>query len=316
MMTEHLARILKEVKVISDSIYTSALNLSSTSQQMNASTEEIAASVQEITKGADIQAEMVNKSFDIIKKMALSIEEISQKAEASQVIAKMTKEKAVSGQQTIAQSANRINEVNKVTIQYCEHVKEFGRKALQIVDFVKAINNISQQTHLLALNATIEAARAGEYGRGFAVVAVEIRKLSDNTKLFADKISILSSEISNATNEIARLMDQNIAGTTQSVELANQAYNSFEEVLKAIYRTSDNIGEITNLTKVIMESGEEVIKVVEEIHKIAENNAANTEEVGAATEEQTAAMEELASSAQELTKTSDKLKSLTELFKY
>lgn len=92
-MTNSLAMVLKEVKTISDNIYNAALNLSSTSQEMNASTEEIAASVQEITKGADIQAEMVNKSFEIIKKMALSIGEISQKAEASQMIATMTQEK-------------------------------------------------------------------------------------------------------------------------------------------------------------------------------------------------------------------------------
>lgn len=315
-MAEQLAMVLKEVKMVSESIYTGAMNLSSTSEQMNASTEEVAASIQEIAKGADIQAEMVNRSHDIIKKVAFAIEEIAQKANNSSDLAEITQKKAMAGQQTIEQSTNIIKEVNQLSLQYAEAVREFGKKALQIIDFVKVINNISQQTHLLALNATIEAARAGEYGRGFAVVAEEIRKLSDNTKMFAEKISSLSDEISKTSNEMSKLMDKNIDVTKQSVNLANDAYNSFEDILKAINVTSDNVKGIKIFAKDIMQLVEEVMKVVEEIHKIAENNALNTQELSAVTEEQTASMAELASSAQEFTKTSDKLKSLTELFRY
>ena len=284
-MVEQLAMVLKEVKIVSEGIYTGAMNLSSTSEQMNASTEEVAASIQEIAKGADIQADMVNRSHEIIKKVAFSIEEIAQKANNSSDLAEITQKKALAGKQTIEQSTSIIKEVNQLSLQYAEAVREFGKKALQIIDFVKVINNISQQTHLLALNATIEAARAGEYGRGFAVVAEEIRKLSDNTKVFAEN-------------------------------LANDAYNSFEDILKAINLTSDNVKEIKIFAKDIMQLVEEVMKAIEEIHKIAENNALNTQELSAVTEQQTASMAELASSAQEFTKTSDKLKSLTELFRY
>ncbi len=190
-MTEQLAMVLKEVKLVSENIYNGAINLSSTSEEMNASAEEVAASIQEIAKGADLQAEMVNRSYEIIKRVALSIEEITQKANNSSNMAEITQQKAVGGQKTIQQTTDIIKEVKELSIQYSEAVKEFGKKALQIIDFVKVINNISQQTHLLALNATIEAARAGEYGRGFAVVAEEIRRLSDNTKVFAEKISTM-----------------------------------------------------------------------------------------------------------------------------
>lgn len=59
-----------------------------------------------------------------------------------------------------------------------EAVNKVGSASKEIVDIIKLIGDIADETNLLSLNASIEAARAGEAGRGFAVVASEIGSLA------------------------------------------------------------------------------------------------------------------------------------------
>ncbi|GAA0648268.1 hypothetical protein GCM10009424_25770 [Sphingomonas ursincola] len=75
--------------------------------------------------------------------------------------------------------------------------------AASIESVIDLIGEISRQVNLLALNATIEAARAGDAGRGFAVVAGEIKQLSHQTAIAANRIRAYVDEIGNAVDEVS-----------------------------------------------------------------------------------------------------------------
>src|SRR5262249_39902139 len=56
-MVESLVVMLEEVKKVSDSVYDSAVNVSTTSEEMKASAREIAGTIVTIAQGAEVQAQ-------------------------------------------------------------------------------------------------------------------------------------------------------------------------------------------------------------------------------------------------------------------
>lgn len=85
-----------------------------------------------------------------------------------------------------------------------EAVNKVGTASGEIVQIIKLIGDIADETNLLSLNASIEAARAGEAGRGFAVVAAEIGTLAKNSADSVAHITELITEINNLVEDAVR----------------------------------------------------------------------------------------------------------------
>lgn len=100
----------------------------------------------------------------------------------------------------------------------------------EIGKVVSVIDDIAAQTNLLALNATIEAASAGEAGRGFAVVANEVKELAKQT--------------SEATNEIARKIEEIQTNTADAVSAIQEIVGSITDVGEEVQSTADRAGSI------------------------------------------------------------------------
>ncbi|HJZ10878.1 MAG TPA: methyl-accepting chemotaxis protein, partial [Acidobacteriota bacterium] len=110
-MMESLVQMLTEVKKVADAIYDSSMNLSATSNQMHESTREISATVQNIAKGAGVQAEMGMQTHRVTKEIAQSIEVIAQKADAANRLAQEVFAKAQEGNQHTQNAVEKIADV-------------------------------------------------------------------------------------------------------------------------------------------------------------------------------------------------------------
>lgn len=113
----------------------------------------------------------------------------------------------------------------------------------QIFESLELVQEISEETNLLALNAAIEAQRAGEAGKGFSIVAQNVRRLSDDSRTYADEIlSVLNSieskirenqkNIANIIDEI-RVVSEDVAASSEEVSASAEEQTATLEEMSA-----------------------------------------------------------------------------------
>jgi methyl-accepting chemotaxis protein len=138
----------------------------------------------------------------------------------------------------------------------------------RIADIIGVIDGIAFQTNILALNAAVEAARAGEQGRGFAVVASEVRSLAGRS--------------AEAAKEIKQLVGDSVQRVAQGTLQVDEAGTTMTEVVTAIRRVTDLMGEISASSTQQSQDVELVGVSIGEMDDVTQQNAALVEQMAAA----------------------------------
>ncbi len=172
------------------SLMSAAEELSATSQQITANSEESRGQAHSVAEAGDQVNANIQTLSNGAQEMSSTIGEIARSAtEAAHVAAEAV---------AIAESTNQT--VNKL-----------GESSAEIDKVVEVITSIAEQTNLLALNATIEAARAGEAGKGFAVVANEVKELAKQTAKatveIKGKIAVIQKNTAGAVSAIGGIRE-------------------------------------------------------------------------------------------------------------
>ena len=178
-----------------------------------------------------------------------------------------------------AQNASRANELaigasnvaikgGEVVAQVVDTMSSIETSSKKIVDIISVIDGIAFQTNILALNAAVEAARAGEQGRGFAVVASEVRNLAQRTVT--------------AAKEIKELISESVEKVGAGTVLVDTAGRTMKEIVDAVKRVNDIMGEITTASA-DQSAGIETVNVsITKMDEATQQNAALVEQAAAA----------------------------------
>src|SRR3569623_772864 len=132
--------------------------------------------------------------------------------------------------------------------------------ARKMSDIIGVIDGIAFQTNILALNAAVEAARAGEQGRGFAVVAGEVRSLAQRS--------------AEAAKEIKSLIGTSVDKVETGARLVQDAGATMDEIVSAVRRVSEVLGEITTATHEQAGGIQSVNEAVNTVDQMTQQNAA------------------------------------------
>ncbi|MEK4513343.1 methyl-accepting chemotaxis protein [Paenibacillus anaericanus] len=261
-------------------ILVSAETVSAASQQISASTEEIAS-------GSMSQAGAAQTMNELFRELSLAINSVAHGAEQASELSDKTMSIAQDGGKVIQVSIDGMTRVN-------EQMSRLEEDSNKIGEIIEVIDDIAEQTNLLALNAAIEAARAGDQGRGFAVVADEVRKLAERSSEATKQITKIIKGMQENTQQSVKAVEEGVASSQKTGE-------AFEHILSMVNETAYKVTEIAAASEEQAAQSSEVLDSIESI--------------SAATEEVAASSGETAATAQSLAQLAEELNGLVTIFK-
>jgi len=166
---------------------------------------------------------------------------ISEEMKGLESISSQGAQNAMTSKLSVHLVMENIQELNTMLQTLGRSSIDLDKNSTEIVDVVKFIADIADQTNLLALNAAIEAARAGEHGRGFAVVADEVRNLSENTKTATENIGRIIHQIVSSSKSIKHNAEEMLEMAASSESVVQDFEQNFTEFAHIAQKTNETV---------------------------------------------------------------------------
>ena len=236
-------------------------SLTSIVQEVRRGSDTIATATSQIAAGNLDLSSRTEEQAAALEQTTASMQELSGTVQQNFASGKMANELAESASQVAVRGGDVVGQV----VHTMEAINTSSRK---IADIIGVIDSIAFQTNILALNAAVEAARAGEQGRGFAVVASEVRALAGRS--------------AEAAKEIKALIGASVERAQVGSALVNRAGQTMADVVHAIRRVTDIMGEISAASSEQSQGVAQVNEAVTQMDNSTQQNAALVEEMSAA----------------------------------
>jgi methyl-accepting chemotaxis protein len=289
--------------------------------QINASAEELSASIQELAGAAtEVMAavEQISKAAQLqssaTQQTSAALNQIEKSAQLAMRNAKTADERVQSLQASLQQGGKAVEILvigitsalsdTRASMATIKRLESVGRRMEKIVE---AIALVAVQTSMLAVSGSVEAARAGDSGQGFAVVSSDIRNLSreasenverakDSVRGILDQIAVLKTDLEHFIVS-AEIEVQNSRAVTAGLQAIEKEVAALGAASKSIMERADRILAATT----------EMTAAARQIASAAEEASAATREGATAAAQQSRGAEDLAAAIEEIASLADEM---------
>ncbi|NKJ45949.1 methyl-accepting chemotaxis protein [Burkholderia sp. SG-MS1] len=250
-----------EIGRLFDGIKRMQQSLSTMVKAVHGSAESIDTGAREIAMGNTDLSQRTEQQAASLQETASSMEQLTGTVRQNAENARQASQLAVNASDIATRGGDVVSQV--VTT-----MQDIAISSNKVVDIIGVIEGIAFQTNILALNAAVEAARAGEQGRGFAVVAGEVRSLAQRS--------------ASAAKEIKELIGDSVNKVQSGSTLVGRAGTTMDEIVQAVRRVTDIMGEISAASEEQSGGIEQVNRAVVQMDAVTQQNAALVEQAAAA----------------------------------
>jgi methyl-accepting chemotaxis protein len=204
---------------------------------------------------ATASAEIAQGNNDLsarTEQQASSLEETAARMEELSATVKQNADSARQASQMAAQASTVAVQGGEVVGQVVETMKGINDSSRKISDIISVIDGIAFQTNILALNAAVEAARS------------------------------LAGRSADAAKEIKALINASVERVEEGTALVDKAGVTMSEVVSAIQRVTDLMGEISAASNEQAAGVSQIGEAVTNMDQVTQQNAALVEQMAAA----------------------------------
>lgn len=285
--------MLQQITQNANSVSTSSVQLNATSQELSSGAQQttdqatlVAAAAEELSVNMTNMSQSANQMTENVRVVSTSLDQMT--AAIGEVAGS-----AENAAQVADQAATLADESH-------QKISELNTASAEIGNVLDIILNIAEQTNLLALNATIEAARAGDAGKGFAVVANEVKDLARQTAEATEDIDKRIKAIQGTTEQAVESIGKIESVVKQVNDYSRTIASAVEEQSATTKEISRNISDTADASEVVSTNVEEMALATGEITQNITKVDSNAKQTAQSASETHTAGESLSQLSQQL----------------
>lgn len=247
--------------------------------ELSTSSTEIAATIKQQEATTNQQSQAVHEVSTTMEELGASSKLSASQAESAAKGAREVYELSEEGRGQMDDMVGSMQVLKEKVDDIAKQIIHLSELTGKIDDITSLVTDFANETKMLAMNAAVEAERAGEHGKGFSVLSVEVRKLADESKRSAERISDLVADIQKGTNSTVMATEEGTKNVDKGMQLARATSDTFHKVSSAIADATESTQQISLNVQQQAGAVKQVVEALGMLNKGAKENATGISQV-------------------------------------